>query len=103
MLRHAKTTSTYLGDNVTRFNVDQRIIDRVKASLARLGIHGFRPKLDRAASLLEALRTPEGVTIPGKHVGRAPARHGPTSLRQAADQGDETTRAKRLAQAPSAA
>ena len=65
------------------------------ADLARLGIRGLRPNLDQAASLLKALRTAEGVTIPTlaelrRHLDRLP-------LRQAADQGDETTRAKRVA------
>jgi len=41
-----------------------RIINRLKANLARLGIRGFRPNLARAPSQLEALRTPEGVAIP---------------------------------------
>ena len=41
-----------------------RIINRLKANLARLGIRGFRPNLARAPGQLEALRTPEGVAIP---------------------------------------
>jgi transposase len=41
-----------------------RIINRLKANLARLGIRGFRPNLARAPSQLEALRTPEGMAIP---------------------------------------
>jgi len=41
-----------------------RIVNRLKANLARLGIRGFRPNLARAPSQLEALRTPEGVAIP---------------------------------------
>ena len=41
-----------------------RIVNRLKANLARLGIRGFRPHLARAPSQLEALRTPEGVGIP---------------------------------------
>ena len=37
-----------------------RIVNRVKAHLARLGIRGFRPTLAGAAERLETLRTPEG-------------------------------------------
>jgi transposase len=41
-----------------------RIINRMKATLTRLGIRGFNPKLKNAAERLDALRTPEGEPIP---------------------------------------
>jgi transposase len=41
-----------------------RIINRMKATLVRLGIRGFNPKLKKAAERLEGLRTPEGEPIP---------------------------------------
>jgi transposase len=41
-----------------------RIINRMKATLIRLGIRGFNPKLKKAAEHLEGLRTPEGEPIP---------------------------------------
>jgi transposase len=41
-----------------------RIINRLKATLIRLGIRGFNPKLKKAAERLEGLRTPEGEPIP---------------------------------------
>ena len=41
-----------------------RIINRMKAALARLGIRGFNPKLKKAVARLESLRTPEGEPIP---------------------------------------
>src|SRR5208283_3376602 len=41
-----------------------RVLNRLKANLARLGIRGFRPNLARAQSQLETLRTPEGSAIP---------------------------------------
>jgi transposase len=41
----------------------RRIINRIKATLARLGIRGFNPKLKKANERLEALRTPEGEPI----------------------------------------
>src|SRR6185437_12652737 len=45
-----------------------RIVNRMKGTLARLGIRGFKPALPRAPERLETLRTPEGATfrqIPG--------------------------------------
>ena len=41
-----------------------RIINRMRGCLARLGIRSFRPTLRKAPGRLEALRTPEGVTLP---------------------------------------
>jgi transposase len=41
-----------------------RIINRLKAAMAWLGIRGFKPQLRSAAVKLESLRTPEGVPIP---------------------------------------
>ena len=41
-----------------------RIINHLKAALARLGIRGFNPKLRKAPQRLESLRTPEGFSIP---------------------------------------
>jgi len=40
-----------------------RIINRLKAALARLGIRGFKPELRKAPQRLDALRTPEDVPI----------------------------------------
>jgi len=41
-----------------------RIVNRMKATLIRLGIGGFNPKLKKAAERLDGLRTPEGEPIP---------------------------------------
>jgi transposase len=41
-----------------------RLVNRMKATLVRLGIRGFNPKLKAAAERLVALRTPEGEPIP---------------------------------------
>ena len=41
-----------------------RIINRMKAALARLGIRGFKPELRSAPARLETLTTPEDVTLP---------------------------------------
>ena len=41
-----------------------RIVNRMKAALARLGIRGFKPALRRALQRLDTLRTAEGLPIP---------------------------------------
>ena len=41
-----------------------RVINRIKATMARFGIRGFKPGLKNAAVRLEELRTPENETIP---------------------------------------
>lgn len=41
-----------------------RIVNRLRANLARLGIRSFRPTLAHAADQLEGLRTPEGAAVP---------------------------------------
>jgi transposase len=54
-----------------------RIVNRIKGTLARLGIRGFKPTLRRAAEQLEMLRTPEGGLLPPNsmaEVGRDMAR-----------------------------
>ena len=77
-----------------------RILNRLKANLARLGIRGFRPNLARAPSQLGALRTPEGVAIPTNTL--AEMRRDLDRLRFVKQQIKEIekTRAERLAKAP---
>jgi len=41
-----------------------RIVNRMKANLARLGIRGFKPTLRGASERLDTLRTPEGEALP---------------------------------------
>jgi transposase len=41
-----------------------RIVNRMKATVTRLGIRGFNPKLKKAAERLDGLRTPEDEPIP---------------------------------------
>src|SRR4051794_27060691 len=41
-----------------------RIVNRIKAALARLGVRGFKPTLRKAPERLEALRTAEGEPLP---------------------------------------
>jgi transposase len=73
-----------------------RIINRLKANLARLGIRSFRPNLAQAPSRLEALRTPEGAAVPANTL--AELRRDMDHLRFIKE--IETSRAKRLAAAP---
>jgi transposase len=47
-----------------------RIINRMKSTLARLGIRHFKPNLRKAPERLEALRTPEGAALPPNTVHR---------------------------------
>ena len=78
-----------------------RIINRMKAALVRLGIRGFNPKLKRAASRLDSLRTPEGEPIPPNTL--AELRRDMERRRLVRDQirQIEEARLQRLEQAPS--
>ena len=55
--RPHRERETLVGEHTT-------IINRIKATLARLGIRDFNPKLKEAPERLEHLRTPEGKPIP---------------------------------------
>ena len=79
-----------------------RIINRMKATLTRLGIRGFNPKLKKAAERLEGLRTAEGEPIPPNtlaelHRDMVRRRLVSDQIRQIED-----ARLERLKQAPSA-
>lgn len=55
-----------------------RLVNRMKATLARLGIRGFKPALRKAPERLAALRTPEGTPLPphtAAELARAMARY----------------------------
>ena len=77
-----------------------RIVNRMKGTLARLGIRGFNPALRRAPERLETLRTPEGVTLPPNT--RAELERDIARLGFVKDQirEIEATRIERLEQAP---
>ena len=77
-----------------------RIVNRMKATLARLGIRGFKPTSRKAPELVEALSTPEGVPLPPNT--RAELRRDMARLRFVLDQIQEieTTRLQRLGHAP---
>jgi transposase len=77
-----------------------RIVNRMKGCLARLGIRGFKPTLQRAPKLLSTLRTPEGTPLPpnalaemGRDLARLHFVEG--QIREI-----ETARLERLEQAP---
>ena len=77
-----------------------RLVNRMTATLVRLGIRGFNPALRKAPERLEGLRTPEGGAIPpntAAELGRAMAR-----LRVLDEQirEIEAARRERLARAP---
>ena len=79
-----------------------RIINRMKSALTRLGIRGFKPELRKARQRLEALRTPECMSVPANmldEIQRDMAR-----LAMVREQVDaiERTRLVRLEQAPAA-
>jgi transposase len=78
-----------------------RIINRMKATLVRLGIRGFNPKLKKAAERLDDLRTPAGEPIPPNTL--AELRRNIMRRRLVSDQirQIEDVRLERLAQAPS--
>lgn len=74
-----------------------RIINRLKANLARLGIRDFRPNLAQASSQLEALRTPEGAAVPANTLAELRRDMDRLSFVKQQIKEIETTRAKRLA------
>src|SRR5215217_2963489 len=41
-----------------------RIVNRIKAALARLGVRGFKPTVRKALERLDAVRTPESTALP---------------------------------------
>ena len=77
-----------------------RIVGRLKAGLARLGIRSFNPKLRNAAERLESLRTPEDVPVPANTL--CELRRDMARLRFVKDQIKQIERARvrQLEQAP---
>src|ERR1700693_1067268 len=77
-----------------------RIVNRIKSTLARLGIRNFKPTLRKAAERLAPVHTPEGMPLPPNTVAelqRDGARLGfvVSQIREIED-----TRQKRLEQEP---
>ena len=65
-----------------------RIVNRMKGTLARLGIRGFKPTLRKAAGASRALAHAGRRAAAAEHPGRAAARHGAAALCRGPDQGD---------------
>jgi len=75
-----------------------RIVNRVRAALARLGIRGFRPTLAQASKQLETLRTPEGSAVPANTLAELRRDMARLSFVKQQIKEIETARAKRLEQ-----
>jgi transposase len=77
-----------------------RIVNRMKSTLARLGIRGFKPTLRRAPARLATLVTPEGVALPANT--RAELEREMVRLRLVREQiaAIEAAREARLEEAP---
>src|SRR6516165_8432930 len=76
-----------------------RILNRVKANLARLGIRGFRPSLAKASRQLETLRTPEDAAVPANTLAELRRDINRLCFVRQQIKEIETTRAKRLERA----
>jgi transposase len=77
-----------------------RIVSRMKATMARLGVRGFNVKLRKALEKLAGLRTPEGVALPANT--RDELRRDMAQLRLIREQIKEIEKARlaRLKKAP---
>lgn len=76
------------------------MINRAKATLARLGIRQFNPKLKRASERLAQLRTPDDEPIPPNTLAEMQRDLERLHLVRAQLRSIETTRLQRLAEAP---
>ena len=65
-----------------------RIVNCMKAALARLGIRHFKPTLRQTAGRLATGIHHRGHAIAAKCLGQVAARHGAAALRRQPDQGD---------------
>ena len=78
------------------------IINRIKATLARLGIRNFNPKLKKATERLEHVRTPEGEPIPPNTLAEVQRDMARKRLVAEQIQQIEKARLEQLKQAPKA-
>ena len=77
-----------------------RIVNRMKACLARLGIRNFKPTLRKAPEQLSALCTPEGVPLPPNTLDELQRDLARLHLVMAQIKAIETAHLERLQQAP---
>ena len=57
-----------------------QIVNRIKSTLARLGIRNFKPTLRKAAERLAAVHTPEGMPLPPNTLAEPVTLLAPPSL-----------------------
>jgi transposase len=93
--RPHRERETLVGEHTT-------IINRIKATLARLGIRSFNPKLKKAPDRLEHLRTPEGEPIPPNTLAELKRDMGRKQLVAEQIKQIEKTRLEQLKEAPKA-
>ena len=79
-----------------------RIINRIKSTLAWLGIRGFKPNLRQAAARLETLTTPEGAPLPANAVAELRREMARLQLIAGQIREIEGARLQRLEQQPNA-
>jgi transposase len=76
------------------------LVSRLKSTMARLGIRGFKVQLRKAAERLEQVRTPEGKPLPPNTLAELRRDLARLQLVRAQIAEIEKTRARRLTQAP---
>ncbi len=77
-----------------------RIVNRIKSTLAWLGIRGFKPNWRRATARLETLTTPEGTLLPTNTLAELHREMARLQLIAGQIQQIEAARLKRLEQQP---
>src|SRR5215210_688817 len=77
-----------------------RIVNRIKANLARLGIRGFKPTLRGASERLDTLCTPEGAPVPANTLAELRRDLARLHLIRAQIKAIEAARLEQLQQAP---
>ena len=77
-----------------------RIVNRIKSTLARLGIRGFKPTCAGRRSGSTSFAHTGGYAAAAEHAGRVAPRHGAPALRYRPDRETEAARLKRLEQHP---
>ena len=77
-----------------------RIINRMKSTLARLGVRGFKPELRRAPQGLAMVRTPEGTPIPPHTLEELRRDMARLAMVRTQIEAIEQSRLQRLEQAP---
>src|SRR5438270_775248 len=77
-----------------------RIVNRIKSTLARLGIRNFKPTLRKAAERLATVHTPEGMPLPPNTLAELQRDTAPLGFVVSQIREIEEARQKRLEQQP---